>query len=250
MPLKAYIVRQPLLAEEDRAQMLELHCCYFENVHRDVFLRDMAEKDWVIVLRDPCGNIAGFSTVRFVPLCVEGENALFLFSGDTVVARQHRRCGALAGAFGHVMLRALDEDARSSCYWFLISKGHRTYRFLPLYFRRFFPNCETPTPLRYDRLVRAIGEHLFGEAYDAGSGIVRHAGLGDRLAPGTCDVPEGRASDPHVRLFMARNPHYAQGDELACITDVARDNFTPAALRVIERTPVEWIEKGALCTAR
>ena len=241
MPLRASIVGQSLIGADDRDRMLDLHRRYFDNVRRDVFLRDMAAKDWVIVLRDAAGTVAGFSTIRFVSLRVADEDCLFLFSGDTVVDQKHRQCGVLAGAFGHVMLHALEEYPTSRCYWYLISKGYRTYRFLPLYFRRFYPSPERPTPSRYSRLLGAIGHRLFGDAYDGSTGIVRHAGLGDRLAREGCDVPRGRSADPHVRYFARRNPHYAQGDELACIADVATDNFGRTCWRVIERTAIEWV---------
>ena len=245
MPLKASIVRQSLLVDEDRIRMLNLHRRYFDNVCRAAFLRDMAEKDWVIILREPSNAIVGFSTIRFVKLTVDREHCLFLFSGDTVVDQKHRQCGALAGAFGHVMLRTLDEHPRLNCYWHLIAKGYRTYRFLPLYFRRFFPTYETLTPTRYAQLLRAVGEHLFGNTYDEKTGIVRHAGLRDCLNRETDTVPGGRATDPHVRFFLTRNPDYAQGDELACIADIATDNFNRTCWRVIDHSAVEWIEEQA-----
>ncbi len=221
--------------------MLELHRRYFDNVRRDVFFRDMDRKDWVIVLRESSQRIAGFSTVRFVTLPVAGEDCVFLFSGDTVVDRKHRQRAVLAGAFGHVMLRALERFPHSHCYWFLISKGYRTYRFLPLYFRQFFPRYDAPTPFRYDTLLRAIGTHLYGDAYDVRAGVIKHAGLGDRLAADTLGISQGRATDPHVKFFATRNPNYVQGDELACIADVVPGNFNRTTRRVIERTPVEWV---------
>jgi hypothetical protein len=97
-------------------------------------------------------------------------------------------------------------------------------------------------------LLRAVGRHLFGGAYDAEAGIVRHAGVGDRLGPAACGIPAGRAADPHIRFFLARNPRYALGDELACITDVSRENLRQTSYRLIERTPTKWIGVGGPAT--
>ena len=48
---------------------------------------------------------------------------------------------SLAGSFGHFMLRMLKEHRGTPVYWFLISKGYRTYRFLPVFFNRFYPTA-------------------------------------------------------------------------------------------------------------
>jgi hypothetical protein len=247
MPLQSSIVRQPLLDDDDRLQMLRLHSRYFDNVLREVFLRDMAEKDWVIVLRDGTRTIAGFSTLRVLTLTVDAADCVFLFSGDTIVDQKYRQRGLLAGTFGHMMLRVLEDNPGIPAYWFLISKGYRTYRFLPVYFHHFFPRYDRATPEPYTRRIAAIATHLFGPSYDARTGIVRHSGIRDRLAPALSSIPSGRIRDPHVDFFVSRNALHAEGDELACIADIALDNFNAACRRLMARTAVEWRDKELSC---
>ncbi len=241
MPLASVIAALPRIQASEKDAMFLLHKRYFCNVRRDNFLKDLAEKQWVILLRDG-GEIVGFSTLQVIRLSVDAGERVFLFSGDTIVDQAHWQDSTLAGCFGHVMLRLLAGNERAPVYWFLISKGYRTYRFLPVYFNRFYPAFDRTTPVVYARLIQAVASHKFGAAYDAATGLVRCGGLKDRLRPEMCSVPAGRRSDPHVRFFLERNPTYCLGDELACLADISRENLNRYAWRAIEHTTVAWDE--------
>jgi hypothetical protein len=240
MPVSTTIVARPRVTPSDIEQMLALHREYYCGVDGAAFKADLAAKDWVILLRDARSRILGFSTMRIVDLPIDGAPHRFLFSGDTVVDQASWQRSTLAGAFGHVVRRLLDEPGRGPIYWFLISKGYRTYRFLPVFFREFFPRYDMPTPPAFGRLLAAIGAHVFAGAYDASAGIVRHAGQRDFLKPALAIVPTSRRRDPHVRFFVERNPRFDGGDELACIAPLEERNFLDSARRVIARTEVVW----------
>ena len=140
------------------------------------------------------------------------------------------------------MLRLIETYGDGRVHWFLISKGYRTYRFLPVFFNRFFPVFSVPTPPESQRLLDVVASTRFGPAYDPASGLVRFGGRHDRLRPGMNDIPERVGRDPHVRFFLQRNPGYAIGDELACVADIAHSNLNDRARRVIARTSVTWQE--------
>ena len=173
MPLSSHIWRQERLAPADREALLALHARHFGNVHRERFLADLADKDWVILLRRPDGAIVGFSTQVLITLPLQGREHRFLFSGDTVVERAHWRSPALAGSFGHLMLRLIDDCGEEALHWFLISKGFRTYRFLPVFFQRYIPTHAAETPASSAELLHAVATQRFGTAYDPGLGLVR-----------------------------------------------------------------------------
>ncbi|MEJ2111761.1 MAG: hypothetical protein P8Z37_17995 [Acidobacteriota bacterium] len=173
---------------------------------------------------------------------VGGIRRIFLFSGDTIVEPQHWQNSKLAGSFGHIMLRLMDENPDSFIYWLLISKGFRTYRFLPVFFNRFYPVHYEKTPPEYLNLIREVALYKFKEDFDAGNGVVRSDVLSDRLKPEMCEIPEGRKSDPHVHFFLARNPTFYKGDELVCLADISRENLNKYAWRVINNTTVVWHE--------
>ena len=166
------------------------------------------------LLRDADGRTVGFSTQRLLAEIPGTGGARFLFSGDTIVAPEHWNTPYLAGCFGHLMLRLIREHPRTPLYWFLISKGFRTYRFLPVFFARFWPDPRSPAPPGGAELLRTVAAWKFGACYDAADGLVKDA-AGDRLAEPLAAVPEAKRRDPHTRFFLERNPQYALGHELA-----------------------------------
>ena len=240
MNLTARIIARHLLPAETAEEMLALHAQHFDGVTRARFLADLAEKDWVILLLTAEGRLAGFSTQKLLPPLEELGGAQCLFSGDTIVERAHANTPLLAGCFGHLMLRLIEEHGEESLYWFLISKGFRTYRFLPVFFERFWPSPDHETPPEIQALLDGVARRKFGPAYDAATGLVRMTGA-DRLTPELAEVPPGREVDRHVAYFLTRNPGFARGDELACLAPIRRDNLNAYGRRVIEGTRPIWV---------
>lgn len=214
-------VAREALTRRDRDAMFALYTRYFAATDRMAFERDLAEKEWVILLRDDAGIIDGFSTLMRMHI----GGATVFFSGDTIVDRARWGTYDLPRLWGrHVFSVAGGENA----YWFLISSGHRTYRYLPLFFRDFYPRNRDLKPL-----LDSIASAKFGDAYDARTGVVRLATPAP-LREGISD-PAERMSNPHVRFFVEANPGHADGDELACLVRIAGDNLTPAGLRMLGR---------------
>jgi hypothetical protein len=116
-------------------------------------------------------------------------------------------------------------------YWLLLTSGYRTYRFLPVFFRTFYPRYDEQTPAEAQSLLDAVAGERFGSRYDSTTGLVRferpHA-----LADDLVVVPAGRTADAHVSFFLARNPGFVAGDELVCLTRIHADNLTPAGRRM------------------
>jgi hypothetical protein len=214
------VIARAELTRRDRDAMFALYTTYFATTDRMTFERDLAEKEWVILLCDDDGNIEGFSTLMRM---AAGEATVF-FSGDTIVARQRWGTFDLPRMWGRHVFSVAGENA----YWFLISSGFRTYRYLPLFFRDFYPRDRGMKPL-LDRIAAA----KFGEAYDPRTGVVRLATPAP-LREGVSD-PALRMNNPHVRFFVEANPGHADGDELACLVRIGVDNLTPAGLRMIGR---------------
>ncbi len=242
MPLESIISRFNRVSYNDINEMYALHTRYFEHVVFSTFLSDMSEKDWVITLCDEQGVIVGFSTIQIIKMLVNNTEYAFLFSGDTVIAKEYWQRSTLAGSFSHFMVRMIDEMDGIDCFWFLISKGYRTYRFLPIFFNQFYPVYSKPTPLSYQRLIDHIGVQKYNGRYNAESGILEFAGQKDFLRPEFCAVEKRKLEDPHVRFFLRKNPHYYLGNELVCITDISYDNFNNRISKVLKQTRVWWNE--------
>ncbi len=225
------------LSEQEKSDMLLLMQAYFDNVIPERFHMDLQEKDWVLLLQDTDRRVAGFSSQQLVSL-PQGDGTKFLFSGDTIIHHRHRNQPGLAGAFGHLMLRLVMEYPNDELFWFLISKGPRTYRFLPVFFHDFHPAALHPEDVKHKSRLDTVASWKFGSNYDSRTGIVRLPGNTDRLKP------EGQAlaptPDPHVRFFLSANPGWRQGDELACIAPIREDNLNKYARRVIRAVVPVW----------
>jgi hypothetical protein len=220
----------------ERDQMYSLLAAYFSGTRRGQFDADLAEKEAVILLRDSGGQIQGFSTFMRIAARIDGRDLVAFYSGDTIVAREYWGETMLSQLWSRTVLAEADrivaERPSTRVYWFLICSGYKTWRFLPVFFREYYPNPSTPTPPGVKRILDTLGRRKFGDQYLADSGIVRFR-RATPLRRGIADVTEQRLRDPRVAFFSSMNPGHANGDELACLTEISRSNLTPAGERMV-----------------
>lgn len=233
MNLRGHVVPAADVTTHQREDMFLLLQDYYENVCRDVFEADLAEKQWVILLTDEARRVRGFSTQMVFDVTCRGRSVTALFSGDTIVDRRLWGRNPLSRIWGRFALDLIDRFPRGKLYWFLISKGYKTYRFLPVFFREFLPDYRREASLHEIELLIAFARKKFPDAFDEETGVIRAQAGQCRLAPGVADITAARRADPHVAFFESRNPGHWQGDELCCLAPLDRQNFTPAAYRVI-----------------
>lgn len=244
MNCHASIIKIKDLTPSDKINMLQLHLRYYDNVFEAHFFTDLMEKDWVILLRDDAGLIQGFSTIQLIWLEIEGVEHLFLFSGDTVVSESIRNAPALTGAFIHFMYALIGSYPETPRFWFLITKGYRTYRFLPLYFNEYYPIHNKNVPGYFQKVLDTVAFHKFGDAYIPEAHLLRFKTDRDYLKPEHAAIAKGRLNKPDVKFFLEKNPNYHQGEELTCITAISTQNFNSLVERVRQSTIVkfEWEE--------
>jgi hypothetical protein len=233
MRLKTRVVPRAELTPAHKDTMFALMQRHYDNVRRDQFEVDLAEKDWVIQVSDPASEeLCGFSTQMLMQEECQGRPVTALFSGDTIIAREYWGDPALSHAWGRLAMHLMDLPGRE-LYWFLMSKGYKTYRFLPVFFREFDPHPERPMPPERKAVLDVLARRKYPRDYDSAAGVVRANAVHDRLRAGVADVTPARLRDPFVAFFTKRNPGHARGDELCCLAPLTRENFTPAAYRVI-----------------
>ncbi len=239
MKLKGRLVAAPDLTANQRDAMFALMDRHYANVQRPIFDADLDEKQWVIQVRESASDrLCGFSTQRLLQVEVQGRPVIALFSGDTIIDRAHWGDPALVHIWGRLALSLMDAHADAELYWFLISKGYKTYRFLPVFFHEFYPRHEAPTPTEAQSVIDALARSRYADEYDAAAGVIRTSPRQYRLREGIADITDERLTDPHVRFFQTRNPGHVRGDELCCLAPLTRANFTRAAYRVIGPEPV------------
>jgi hypothetical protein len=236
----------------ERDQMYALLDTYFAGVGRARFEADLAEKDTIILLRDADSNvIRGFSTLMRMTVHVDGREIAAFFSGDTIIHRDYWGETILSRIWAQTVFAEVDrlsvERPEALVYWFLICSGYKTWRFLPVFFREFYPNAASPTPAHVQRILDALGRAKFGEEYlpgeggeegEKGEGIVRFRAA-TPLRPGVAEITDQRLHDPNVAFFARVNPGHHRGDELACLAELSRRNLTRAAVRMMSRPALE-----------
>jgi len=221
------------LSDGDRGAMFRLMERYYDNVRPEHFEADLSEKEWVALLHERDGGaVRGFSTLMRLEDEIDGRPVTAFFSGDTVVSRAFRRETLLPRLLGRLFFHLAEEIKDRAVYWFLISSGYKTYRFLPVFFRTFYPCSERPCPPDVRRIMDRLASRKFPHEYDAETGVVRLKEP-TPLKAGVADVTEQRLKDPHVAFFQKANSGHLHGDELVCLTEVDLRNLTPAGRRML-----------------
>ena len=228
------LVAVPDLEGEQRDAMFELFDRSFESTRRKRFDADLDGKSHVLLLEDAGAGLQGFSTLLFYRDRDRGEAINVVYSGDTIVAPEAWGSSVLAAAWIAAVKR-LDRDRPAArLVWLLIASGYRTYRFLPVFWREFYPRHDRTTPLAPAALAARLASERFGDAYDPATGIVRFAEP-QVLVPELSGIPPERLKNPHVAFFVRANPGHTRGDELVCLTELTDANLTRAGRRMVER---------------
>ncbi len=220
------------LSPGERGEMFALMGRYFANVSRTVFERDLSEKEWCILLTDASGRVKGFSTMMLVRAEVDDRSVAAVYSGDTIVDREHWGESILSRLWSGQAFDLASRLPEEPVYWFLLSSGYKTYRFLTTFFEEFYPTHERETPPRVKRVMDTLAHARFPGRFDPEAGVVYPENAAP-LRPGVADVTGRRLADPHVAFFVRANPGHARGDELVCLTELATDNLTPAGRRIL-----------------
>jgi hypothetical protein len=209
--------------------MFALLAAHFQGVTPERFAADLAEKDWALLLEDE-GGLRGFSTLQIYETAgPDNEPITVVYSGDTIVERGAWATAALPKSWIAAVRALRERHPRGPLYWLLLTSGYRTYRFLPVFWREFWPRHNATTPPKIQALMEFLADQRFGSLCD--QGIVRFPEP-QVLREGLDEVPEGRLADPHVTFFLERNPGWVRGDELVCLTEIAEGNLTAAGRRM------------------
>lgn len=207
----------------DRDQMFTIMERVYDRVERDRFEADLTSKDEVIMLRNPDGGVGGFSTQRFLEIAAGDRPARGVFSGDTVIAPEHWGSMVLFQTFARRYIIERDDP----WHWFVICKGHRTYRILPTFFQTYWPSRREPTPPGAAAIMESYATALHPDDYDPLTGVLAYREPKDRLRPGVADTSEQALRNPDAAFFAERNPGHPLGHDLVCLTELSPANLRP-----------------------
>lgn len=221
--LRAETIARAALTGADRAAMWALFSRYYASITRETFERDLDAKNDVIVLRDDHDDkIAGFSTIAVYDETVDGSRVRVVFSGDTVIDEAYWGQTALQRAFFLYLMRAKLTKPFRRVYWFLISKGYKTYLLLARNVPTHYPRHDAPTPALEDRVIDRLAKAKYPDAWNAEAGVLRFDDCPGRLKDGIAPIEAHLLEHDDIRFFLERNPGHARGDELCCLGAIDR----------------------------
>lgn len=232
--ISSRIVSIASLSVRQIEQMFRLMAKYYQNMVKETFLKDLREKKEAILLVDQSGMIRGFSTIAAMACDIGGETVSAIFSGDTIIDKDYRNNTELSNCFCSYLWSNAQGDRR--CYWYLISKGYKTYRHLSVFFNDFCPSFMNETSEFERELIEKLSRIRYGGRFNKETGILEAENGAVCLKCGLSERESANLDNPHIRYFFEKNPGFIQGDELACIAEVRSDNITKAFRRAIRGT--------------
>ncbi|MFN0180918.1 MAG: hypothetical protein ACKVZ0_19105 [Gemmatimonadales bacterium] len=199
-------------------RMWELYAGHYDHVRRDAFDADLLDKDRVFLGRDTgSGELVGFSTATIYSHHDSGQEIGACFSGDTIILPEYWGQRALHRALALWLLGWKLRHPLTPLYWFLICHGYRTYLTMVRYFPDHWPHFERGLPDSKRALIDSLGQERFGKNWIAERGVVRFGREQPVLRATVAPFTGAVLGMPEIRFFVAVNPGYAQGDELAMI---------------------------------
>jgi hypothetical protein len=230
--MKSRLVSVNELSLCDVDAMFKLLTKHFEGIKYDIFIQDLNNKNWVLQLYEKDSNIiTGFSTILMHKTEFEGEKISVIYSGDTIVDPSVWSSSTLSQSWIASINQLRSIYSQGKLYWLLICGGYRTYRFLPIFWQKFYPHYDVQTPENISRLIDFLAQAHFTKSYDIATGVVRfpHPQV---LCEKLNSIPPERLKDPHIKFFQQQNPGHIIGDELVCLTEISADNLTAAGQRM------------------
>ncbi len=220
------------LDENLQNSMFEILVEYYANTTWPRFQQDLSSKTAAICLFEPEANeLVGFSTVQEFYHTVDGQEHVILFSGDTIIRKEHWGSQALVLGFGNYMVSMINRYPDHEIYWFLISKGIRTYRYLPAFFKEYYPNHKTSTPEKFQRIIDSLAFKLFPDLYSKEDGVIKVKN-GQYLKSEY--FPHPHPNSEIEEFYFRMNPGHVKGDELVCLTALRADNICDHIRRVLK----------------
>lgn len=202
-------------------RMYAIFAKYYVNHNREQFAIDLQEKNHVILLRDAKHKtIQGFSTLLQVDLTSQGTNALGIYSGDTVLEKEYWGNKALGVAFLKYLWMEKVKNPLRPVYWFLISKGYKTYLLMANNFVTHFPRIEMETPARYKNIMDRFYAHRFGAFYKPNQGVIEFDSESCCLKEKVAEISAELFKNKKIKYFAKMNRNWDRGHELACIAEM------------------------------
>jgi hypothetical protein len=241
--LRGRIVAAGALDAAARETMWALFARYYDQVSRATFDADLAKKQHVILLED-AGALRGFSTLTVTRGEALGRRFVAVFSGDTVLDAAYWGQTALQRAFLRYVMRTWARHPLTPVYWFLITKGWRTYLLLSRNFPEHWPRHDRPTAPWPAAVLDRLAGAMFPGAWRPERGVLEFAACPGRLREDVAPITPDLLRHADIRFFAERNPGHARGDELCCLGRVHLPLAVSYLSKLAWRTALRGLRRG------
>ena len=218
---------------KEREEIIALYLNYYEGSNAAQVKSDLAYKTEIILMTS-ANKIVGFTTLEFYEKKWHRKTIRIVYSGDIIVAREHWGQQSLTFACITRMGMYKQEKPDLPVYWFLIVKGHRTYKYLPVFVKSFYPHWDYQS-----ESLKAIAEFLaldkFGKIYNSQKGVLEFPESKGHLKEQYAYPNDNEKNKLSVKYFLQRNPDYVKGHELVCLCELSGENMKPLTRRVFEK---------------
>lgn len=213
-----------------RHTMASIYFSHYDGSDTPLFFRDLEEKQEAILLYFD-NKLVGFTTWLSFDYSWNNKATKIIFSGDTIVDRAHWGQQALAFAWIKRMAQVKLSSPHIPLYWFLLVKGHRTYKYLPAFALSWYPHWSMARDDLKD-LADQLAIARYGSLYDTQCGIVQFPESMGHLKNDIAFPTEKELANPAVHYFLKKNPSFHHGDELVCICEISPENMRTITRRI------------------
>lgn len=218
-PAKTYTQYHLLkdITVKDIRDMFKVFCRYYENTSMDQFVSDLSKKNGAFIIRRKKDQvIVGFSTMGVYHMNVDGKKIRGIFSGDTILEKEYWGHRAMNAAFVKRVLWEAIKDPFTPQYWFLISKGYKTFLLLTRNFPDHYPHPEQDNP-HMKHIVEAYCDELFPGYLDREKMVLDFGDGYNCLKNNVTPITDDQRQEVDIAFFEQCNPEWERGCELPCV---------------------------------
>ena len=217
--LRSKVISVQSLRADKLHDMWRVFSRYYDDIERARFESDLMKKNHIILLIDSGDkSMQGFSTLELIPGEVDDKKFLAIYSGDTIINEEYWGQTALQRAFTTYTLKRMVQNPTIPVYWFLISKGYKTYLLLSRNYVEHWPRWEEPTPPFQSAVIDLLSSSKFGDAWKRDLGVLKFEVPQGKLKGDVAPIDDELLRQfKDIKFFHEANPGHHKGDELCCL---------------------------------
>ncbi len=151
--------------------MFRLMSSQFDRVRETQFLRDLDDKQRIILLRDAAGDIRGFSAMTVIEAQLGRERIAAVYAGDTVIEPECWGHTSWLFAWARSGAWLARGSGVEKTHLVLLTSTHRSYRFLPGFFHEYYPRTRPSDAPRCESPNGGLCASKVSDEYDAAPGV-------------------------------------------------------------------------------